>query len=140
MNKHMKKIVISAMAIGMLFGGVMPAQAQQIRHTSRLEWRRNRDTNVVQATPFGTRTGSTAVVAMRLRIQSNAVTVTNGVARNNFIDHPWTTHNNPRFVFEYTAPQRSRIIRQGFVASQVEIRPHNSPNFVNTQRVQQSFN
>jgi len=137
MIKRIKKVVISVMAAGMLFGGVMPVQAN-VAHRAALEWSRNGTS--VRAYSLGRRTGTTPFIAMRMRISSNAITVVNGVARNNPINHPWTTQDNPRYGHQYRGARMDRTISQGYVASQVEIRPLNAAHFGMGQSVRQDFN
>jgi len=132
MIKRIKKVVISVMATGMLFGGIMSPQAEaNWTSNARIEaWQRgSRDSNnMVRVIPQGRRVGGVEF-ELRVRIHSNVVTVVNGVTNSSLQTFPWTTHQNPRLGHAYEGPERSRTIRQGFAETQVQSRRSSNEDF-----------
>ena len=138
MIKKVKKIVVCFAIAGALLGGAASLVQAHLAHTSSLASSRNAN-NLVRATPSGRSTGTTQPLSIRMRIRSNAITVTNGIARNNITYHGWTTHDRPVRSRLYEGTERTRTISRGFVASHVEIRNSNG-NWINRQVLQRNFN
>ena len=148
MIKRIKKIVVSMIAVGILFGGTFAAPVEagviavSTNNTSlgvKMEFSRNSN-NVVIVTPMGRRVSQTAYSAIRNRVEYNVITVNSqGIASNNIRQRNWNIRNNPTRSTHYSGNREQMTIRQGYIETQVQRRTNSIGFFGGQIQIRRTF-